>query len=159
MTTELKAQDNPADAQRLPARQVINNRSLITSIGRTISASYDPEPIARLAVDPQLPSLTAIPRITEVCRYSLAKLEYSLSSGGGLRAWFKLNLLMAFMIAIPALFVMPTITLVLGTFATWTDFLAVAAINIFWATLAIIATASLITGGLFAIRMLTARRR
>ena len=103
--------------------------------------------------------MTAIPRITEVCRYSLAKLEYSLSSGDGLRAWFKLNLLLALMIAIPALLVMPAITLVLSTFATWTDFFVVAATNIFWATLAIVATAALITGGLFAIRMLTSRRR
>lgn len=159
MTTELKTQDSPAEEQNLPARQIILNRSLIASIGRTISASYDPQAIALPTVDPKLPSLTAIPRIAEVCRYSLAKLEYSLSSGGGLRAWFKLNLLLAFMIAIPAMLVMPAITLVLGTFATWTDFLAVAAINIFWATLAIIATAALITGGLFAIRMLTSRRR
>ena len=158
MTTNLKTQDNPGDECNLPSRRVVDNRSLVASIGRTISASYDPQPIARPAVNPQLPLMTAIPRITEVCRYSLAKLEYSLSSGGGLRAWFKLNLLLALMIAIPALLVMPAITLVLGTFATWTDFLAMAATNIFWATLAIIATSALITGGLFAIRMLTSRR-
>jgi len=158
MTTQLKTQRDDNGDRHLPVPSRMPTRSIISSIGGTIRASYDPRPITKPIVDADLTTLPAIPRIAEVCRYTLAKLEYSLSSGGGLRAWFKLNLLIALLIAIPALLVMPAVTLVLGTFATWTDFVAVAAINIFWATVAIIATAALITGALLVFRLFTARR-
>jgi hypothetical protein len=52
-----------------------------------------------------------------------------LSSGGGLRAWF--------------------ITLVRGSFATWAEYLAITATNLFWATVYVILTALLITFALF----------
>jgi len=159
MTTQLKTQPDVSGDRSLPVPPRIPPRSIISSIGGTLRASYDPRPIAKPTVDQQLATLPAIPRIAEVCRYTLAKLEYSLSAGGGLRAWFKLNLLIALLIAIPALLVMPVVTLVLGTFATWTDFIARAAINIFWATLAIIATAALITGALLVFRTVTAQKK
>lgn len=129
-------------------------RSLLTAMRRAARASYDPHPLEIPQVDPDLPELPAVPRITEVLRYSIAKLEYSLSSGGHLRAWLKLNLLVSVVMAIPVLLVLPPLTWALGTFATWSAYISTTAINVFWATLAIVGTAGIGTCTLFVIRRL-----
>jgi hypothetical protein len=54
----------------------------------------------------------------------------------------QLNLLIALLIAAPAVLVLPFVTLVLGTFVTWSDYLAATAMNVFWTTLAIAGTAA-----------------
>jgi len=124
-----------------------------------IRASYNPQPVEAPSIDPQLPTLPAVLRVAEVCRFTLSKLEYSLSSGGGLRAWFKLNLLIALLIAAPAILILPVITLVLGTFATWSEYIYATAVNIFWATVYVAATAAMITAALWVIRAIVARCR
>lgn len=154
MTNELSPQSDAGGGRELAASSPPTTRSIISSIGETIRASYDPRPLAKPTVDPHLATLPAIERVAEVCRYTLAKLEYSLSAGGGLRAWFKLNLLIAVLLAIPALLVLPVITLVLGTFASWAEFLAVIASHLLSATMAVVATAAVITSALFAFRLL-----
>jgi hypothetical protein len=154
MKSELQIPDErvnvPCDYRDISER----SQSVTAVIVNAIRASYHPRALSPPEIDPELAHLSAIPRIAEVCRYSIAKLEYSLSSQGRLRAWLKLNLLIALLIAAPAVLVLPFITLVLGTFATWSDYLAAITMNLLWTTFAIIGTAAAFTFGLFVLRFL-----
>ncbi len=127
--------------------------TVITTLARTIRASFDPQPIAVPEVDPELPYLPAPERISEVCRYTLAKLEYALSSGGGLRAWFKLNAVIACILAVPVFTILPVVTFAFGTFATISAYLLAMTQNLFFATVFVIATAALITAVFYAVRL------
>ncbi len=114
-------------------------QSLAVTLAATLVAAWQPTSIPQPEVDPNLTELSGVERAAEVCRYKLLQLEYALSSGGGLRAWLKLNLLVCFLLGIPALFVVPVITLLLGSFATWTAFLFQIALNILYTLLTIVA--------------------
>ena len=120
-----------APTQTAPA-QVSAARSLIATLGRTLKIAWQPAPIHPPEVDPDLTELSGIQRPAEVLRYKILQLEHALSSGGGLRAWLKLNLLVALILVIPALLVIPVITFLLSSFATWTGFLLQAALNILY---------------------------
>ena len=119
-------------------------QSLIATLGATLTAAWQPTPIAAPEVDPDLTELSGVERSAEVFRYKLLQLEYALSSGGGLRAWLKLNLLVSFLLGIPALFVVPVITLLLSSFATWTAFLFQTALNILYTLLTIVAIVAVV---------------
>jgi hypothetical protein len=159
MTTDIKPQPDAAAESAIAVASASTSRNLVLSLVGAIRASYNPEPIDKPCIDPEMPSLPAILRVAEVCRFTLANLEYSLSSGGGLRAWFKLNLLIALLIAIPIVFVFPVITLFLATFASWSDLLRTTAINLFWATVYIAGTAAMITTGLCVLRFALSGRK
>jgi len=88
-----------------------------------LSRTWKPHPIDKPKVDPKLPSYTFLVRSAEVLKYQIYRLEYSLSKGGGLRSWFKLNLFLAILLLIPALLVVPAITALLSEVASWTVFL------------------------------------
>ncbi len=60
----------------------------------------------------------------------MLRLEYSLSQGGGLRVWFKLNLLLGLLIAAPALLVVPAATALVSGFASWSSLLLQIAHNL-----------------------------
>lgn len=126
-----------APTQTAPA-QVPVALSLIATLGRTLKIVWQPAPVRPPEVDPDLTDLSGIQRSTEVLRYKILQLEYELSSGGGLRAWLKLNLLVALLLVIPALLVVPVITFLLSSFATWTGFLFQAAINILYTLVTIV---------------------
>ena len=113
-----------------------------------------PVPLDRPQVDRHLTELSAIERAAEVLRFSAYRLEYALSPGGHLRAWFKLNLLLALLLAIPTVLVMPVVTLFLGTVATWSQYLLTAAVNILLALIAGTASVALATLLFFLIRVL-----
>ena len=101
----------PSDTD-LPQQQgtqlAVPARSLISSIAGAINASWNPRPLPVPKVDPRLPHLPALQRITEASQYTILKLGYSLSAGGSVRAWLKLNVLLAIVLAIPAVIVLPT---------------------------------------------------
>jgi hypothetical protein len=65
--------------------------------------------------------------------------EYSLSPGGGLRAWLKLNMAVALFLGIPALLVVPVITVLFTAVSTWTALLLQIVLNLLYAALALMA--------------------
>lgn len=115
------------------------SQSLFATLVTTLKASWQLAPIPPPVVDPDLTELSGVQRSAEVLRYKLLQLEYAISSGGGLRAWLKLNLLVSLLLGIPALLVVPIITFLLGSFVTWTAFLFQAALNILYTVLTIVA--------------------
>ncbi len=127
-------------------------KSLLGLIGGEIRASFHAHALSPPQIDTNFAELGTLSRIAEALRYALSKLEYSLSSGGGLRAWLKLNGLLGLLLAIPVILVLPVITLALGTFATWSDYFATASINIFHSVLAIAGTVAVVTVGVFVAR-------
>lgn len=114
-------------------------RSLFAMIGATLHAAWQPAPVAKPEVDPGLAELTPLERITEVLRYKLLQLEYSLSSGGGLRAWLRLNLLVCLLLTIPAILIVPVVTWLLQSFTTWSAYLFATALNLLFTLLTIVA--------------------
>jgi hypothetical protein len=94
-------------------------------------------------------------RIAEVLRYGLLAFEYSLSPGGGLRAWLKLNMAVAVFLGIPALLLVPVITVLVTTISTWTALLLQIVLNLLYAALALMALVFVL---MFVTRLLFARR-
>ena len=86
-----------------------------------------------------IPSLPWAQRVAEVLRYAVLSLEYSLSPGGGLRAWLKLNLTVGLVLGIPALIVVPVMTVLLAGMASWTALLLQIVLNLLYAALALMA--------------------
>ena len=66
----------------------------------------------------------------EVLRFSILRLEYWVSPGGGLRQWARFNVGLALLIGIPALVLAPIITLLLTCFVSWTESLLQITINL-----------------------------
>jgi hypothetical protein len=114
---------------------------LISSIYRT---AYRSIPVPQPEIDSNLTELPILERIVEVFRYKILTLEYALSSGGGLRTYLKLNLLTSLLLGIPAIFVVPVITSILGAFATWSAYLFQTALNILFTLLTIVAIVAVI---------------
>ena len=117
----------------------INTRSTPARAGSGSSISlprsfaltaWQPVPVPQPEVDPDLPDLTAIERSAEVLRYSALRLEHAISPGGTLRAWLRLNVLLALLVGIPALFVVPVLTLLLSSLASWSGLLLQVTMNL-----------------------------
>ena len=71
------------------------------------------QPLQPPAIDSQLQELNAIVRSTECLRHFVLSVEYWLSPNGRLRQWMKLNVSFAAFLLIPAVVLMPVISLVL----------------------------------------------
>ena len=84
---------------------------------------WNPESIEPPKVDPELEDLDAATRAAEVIRFSLLSLEWWLSPQGKLREWLKLNGRIASMLVIPAVLVMPLVTLIIWQVAKWMNWL------------------------------------
>lgn len=84
---------------------------------------WQPEEINPPTVDPDLEYLDAATRSCEVVRYSLLSLEWWLSPNGTLREWLKLNGKISSMLVIPAVLVMPLVTLIIWQVAKWMNWL------------------------------------
>jgi len=81
-------------------------------------------------VEPNLEHLSFLERSTEVLRYTLLSLEYSLSPKGRLRQWIKLNFLLFLWLGIPLLLFTPLITHFLGQFVTMTGYINESILNL-----------------------------
>lgn len=132
----------------------IRKRSLAATVQDILRTTWQPSVVPLPVVDPNLAELPTLERVTEVCRYQLLQLEYSLSRGGGIREWLRLNLLVAALLIIPALLVVPVVTWLLGSFVTMTAFLYQAAQNLLWTVLTIIATISVALVFVYVLRAL-----
>ena len=77
------------------------------------------EPLPPPAINPELEMLSAIPRSAECLRHFVLSIEYWISPNGRLRQWVKLNVLVASWLVVPAVVLMPVISLVLHEVDGW----------------------------------------
>lgn len=84
---------------------------------------WNPQPIEPPQVDPELPKLNSLQRTAESFRYTILSIEWWLSPNGRLRAWLKLNGQLGSILVIPAVLVVPLVTLILWQVWAWTGWL------------------------------------
>jgi hypothetical protein len=90
------------------------------------------------ALPQYLGTLPPLIRVAEVLCWAFNGLERAVSPRGRLRSWILLNLLVALGIAIPALTVVPAITLVFEGIAQWAELLTRIAVNLLLTALALL---------------------
>ena len=77
------------------------------------------QPLPPPAIAPDLEELGALPRSTECLRFFVLSVEHSLSPNGYLRWWLKMNCCLGALLFIPAVILMPAISLVLWQMDGW----------------------------------------
>ncbi|MFT5471045.1 MAG: hypothetical protein ACI8UO_006178 [Verrucomicrobiales bacterium] len=82
---------------------------------------WNPTPIKRPRIDPNLLDLPWMDRSAEVLRYSILCVEHWLSQGGSLREFVRLNLWFGVILTVSAVLVIPPVTLVLQGAVKWTE--------------------------------------
>jgi len=83
-----------------------------------------PAPAAKLS------GLGFLERSAAALVYQVLRLEYTLSPAGHLRAWALLGLMTGLVLAIPAVLVIPPVTLIAAGLATWSAYLAAIALKL-----------------------------
>ncbi len=81
--------------------------------------AWHPAALLPPQVDSEFELLGPIERSAEVLCYQCRKAEYWISPGGWLREWIRLNLRVAVFLAIPAITVVPLMTLMLEGVSSW----------------------------------------
>jgi len=119
-----------------------------------LRAAARPVPLEPPQIDPDLTGLSALERSAETLRYSVGRVEFWVSPKGELRAWFRLNLLLSLLLAVPAVVVGPILTYCLWTVATWSQFLLATAVNILLTVLAAMGVVALLSAAFFVIQRL-----
>ena len=84
---------------------------------------WNPKAIEPPVVDHDLDDLDAATRSCEVIRFSLLSLEWWLSPNGTLREWLKINGKISAVLVVPAVLVMPLVTLIIYQVAKWMGWL------------------------------------
>lgn len=112
--------------------------SLPVRISRAFMLAWSPIRVKPPELDSHLETLSGVERVSEVLRFSALSVEVAISPHGGLRAWLKLNVLVALVLAIPAILVVPIITYLLSGFSTWSQFLVEIANNLIQAAASLI---------------------
>jgi hypothetical protein len=135
MTGSNNARDQSSSG---PTADVAGHRPLAERILIAFRRVWRPIPPDPPIIDPNLPNLPALHRISESLRYSILDIERSISPNGGLRAWAQLNVLMALVLGIPALLIIPVITYILSGFATWSEYIKQIAINLLVVAVAVL---------------------
>lgn len=134
-------QTRPPDSQRnLPGSPDegpdLPGRSLrpVSGIARRI---WDPTPVPKPQIVPDLEHLGWPERSAEVLRHALLSVEHWLSRGGWLREWIRLNLWLGVVLIVAALMVVPPVTALLEGVRDWTGLVSatVGNINVAVATL------------------------
>lgn len=100
---------------------------------------WNPQPIEPPQVDSELPKLNALQRATESFRYTILSIEWWLSPNGKLREWLRLNSKIGSVLVIPAVLVVPLVTLILWQIWAWTGWLVGIAGNLILFPLAVLA--------------------
>lgn len=88
-----------------------------------IRSHWHPQPVETPTVAEDLPRLSPVERSAESVCYGVKRLEHWVSPSGTIREWLRFNFWVAGMLAIPSLLVVPLMTYLLGSFASWTGFL------------------------------------
>lgn len=123
-------------ANEVPAVAKVSIGSSILNLVRT---TWNPQPMPIPAIDPDLEELPVFERITEVLRYQLLQIEYGLSNRGGLREWARVVMVLSLVLAIPAILVVPLVTVFITAAVSWTAMLFVIAKSILTTLLTAIA--------------------
>lgn len=97
-----------------------------------------PQSLPPYVLPDRLDALPLLIRVAEVLCWAFNVLERSLSPSGRLRSWILLNLLVALGIAIPALTVVPAITLAFEGIAQWAELLTRIAVNLLLTAMALL---------------------
>ena len=116
-------------------------------------AAWTPTPIPKPQIDPRLDELPSLQRIAEVCRYLCLRLEYAVSSGGTLRAWVRVNVLVLLTGIAPAFLVVPLLTLLASEFTSFTGYLLLASRNLLDAVVTLIEAVAAMAGLVLLLRM------
>ena len=109
-----------------------------------IKAHWHPQPLKAPQVDPDLPHLNALQRAVEALRDGFLALEHWMSPNGRIREFIRFNAILAVVLLVPALVIMPIITLILGQVAGWVAALANIACSLVIIPLAVLATIILV---------------
>lgn len=117
-------------------------------------AAWTPTPIPKPHIDPHLDELPSLQRIAEVCRYLCLRLEYAVSSGGTLRAWVRVNLMLLLTGIVPALLVVPLLTLLANELTLFTGYLLQASRNLFDAAMTLIETVAALVTAFMVLKLL-----
>lgn len=118
-----------------------------------IRRHWQPKPIKPPKVNPNTGHLSGVQRSAEVIRHSLLSFEWWISPNGALREWFKINSKITSFLIIPAVIVMPLVTLILWQIAQWIGFMVSICGNLILLPLA----GLVIAGLLFVIRILVGK--
>lgn len=160
MTEIIKS--NNSNAQIEYSNNKKDGNSIIIAFISTIRSSWAPQKIDPPEINSELPYLPLFERIVESIRYNILLTEYSLSSNGGLRAWFKFNLMIFLFLFIPLMMFTPLITYIFYSFANISEYFDVVAknfrnfsINLLYGTIALTLTFCLIRCIFPIIRLLT----
>ena len=129
-----------------------NNR---VSIWAHFVRYWHPQPLTPPKVNRELSRLPAPQRIGEVVWYSLLRLEFWVSPGGGLREWARLNVALALLIGIPVLIFAPIVTLLLTCFVSWTDSLVQIVTNLVLIPVIVLMAIAVITALLTILRRIS----
>jgi hypothetical protein len=106
----------------------------------TIWATLRAVPINAPMIDHGMNEMMVLERVAEITRFLLLQTEFMVSPGGGLRAWLRMNMILAMVLIIPAVLVVPVVTSLAGSFATMTMFLYQASVNLFYTVVTLIGT-------------------
>lgn len=101
-------------------------------INRTRWGAYFPVkslPLEKPVITPQQFDLPLIERTVEILKYNILCLEYSISPGGGLRQWLRINISLFILLAIPVILFLPLVLFGVEKFATISEYLLVAVRN------------------------------
>jgi hypothetical protein len=79
---------------------IVPATSLPDRISRAIVLAWRPTPVAPPVLDSHLEDLSGIERVAEVLRFNALTVENAISPLGGFRAWLKLNVLVALVLAV-----------------------------------------------------------
>ena len=80
---------------------------------------WNPKPVDKPKVDPELPHLDPLTRSAESIRYSVLSIEFWISPNGQVREWLRHNSRLAAVLAVPAFMIIPVITFALWQLAYW----------------------------------------
>ncbi len=125
-------------------------RSLFT----LVRDAWQPVPISVPVIDHDLHEMMVLERVTEITRFQIHQFEYTVSPGGGLRAWLRVNMLVAMVLIIPTVLVVPVVTSLAGQFATITMFLYQASVNLFYTVVTLIGTVASVLAFISVLKML-----
>ena len=139
---------------------IVRASSIPATIGRALMLAWHPIPIEPPALDSHLETLSGVERVAEVLRFYVLSIEAAISPHGGLRAWLKLNVLAALVVAIPATLVVPVVTYLLSGFSNWSLFLAEIANNLLQTAVSVIGMVLVVViGGRIAMSLLLSKGR
>ncbi len=124
--------------------------TLVKYGARSCLACWKPVPVPEPKKPQNIEKYGFLGRAALSLQYSFLQLEYAISRGGRLREWAKLNVLLGIIIGIPALIVLPMLSLAVAGICAISLSLLATVKAIFYIILYALASAALVTAaGMF----------